>query len=63
MTNSLGQTTRCQYDPRDRLTPRIDPFGGMTSFQYDPNGNLLSMQDARNKVTPVFHCKENWPMW
>lgn len=29
----------------------VDPVGGPTAFAYDLNGNLLSLTDARGKVT------------
>ena len=28
-----------------------DPLGGETTLSYDPNGNLLSVTDARGSVT------------
>ena len=34
-----------------RLTQVLDPLNGTTGFGYDPNGNLLSVTDARSNAT------------
>ncbi len=35
----------------NRLTQVLDPLNGTTGFSYDPNGNLLSVTDARSNQT------------
>jgi len=35
----------------NRLTQVLDPLNGTTGFTYDPNGNLLSVTDARRNAT------------
>jgi RHS repeat-associated protein len=50
-TDPMGNTYQYQYDNLDQVTAVIDPAGGMTSFTYDPNGNALTMQDARQQST------------
>ena len=34
-----------------------DPLNGPTNFGYDPNGNLLSVTDAKNQ--PTFYTYDN----
>jgi RHS repeat-associated protein len=54
-TNPLGERTRYQYDALNRQTGSTDPLQGVTAFGHDPNGNLLSMTDARNSVTSYIY--------
>lgn len=49
--NPLGHTTRYEYDVLNQVRKITDPAQGATEFTYDPNGNLLSVKDARGKVT------------
>ncbi len=57
----LGHLTRYEYDRADRLAKTIDPRGEETMRRYDPNGNLLRLEDLgrahagedyRRQVTP-----------
>jgi RHS repeat-associated protein len=50
-TDSLGRTTHHEFDVLNQLTRIIDALGGETVFTYDPNGNLLTMMNARQKLT------------
>src|SRR5262249_27555004 len=34
-----------------RATSSLDALGGITSFSYDPNGNVLTVTDARGNMT------------
>jgi YD repeat-containing protein len=51
VTNPLGHRTQQEYDALNWLTKVVDPFGNLTTFGSDPNGNLLSVTDARNGLT------------
>src|SRR3989442_1145495 len=44
-------TTGLAYDMLNQLRVIGDPGGGTTRFNYDPNGNLLSVTDARGNST------------
>jgi len=46
LTNSIGLTARIEYDALNQPTRVTDPLQGVTSFGYDPNGNLFSVTDA-----------------
>ncbi len=50
-TDPLGNTYQYNYDNLDQVTSVVDPAGGITSFTYDRNGNVLTMQDARQHGT------------
>jgi RHS repeat-associated protein len=50
-TDPLGKTFRYQYNSLDQVTQITDPLQGITSFSYDPNGNLLTVQDAHQQGT------------
>ena len=49
-TDPLGHTVKYQYNPLDQITQIADPLQGVTSFTYDPNGNLLSVKDANQQT-------------
>jgi RHS repeat-associated protein len=49
--NPLGETVRYTYNNLNQPTQVTDSLGGVTSFTYDPNGNLLTVQDARQQGT------------
>jgi len=51
VTNPLGHTTRYEYDALNQVKKVTDALQGVTEFAYDPNGNLLSVKDARGNVT------------
>ena len=50
-TDSLGHTTKYQYNNLNQLTQVTDPLQGITTLSYDVNGNLLTVQDARQQGT------------
>jgi RHS repeat-associated protein len=50
-TDPLGHVVKYQYNPLDRLLQITNPLQGITTFTYDPNGNLHSVQDAREQNT------------
>jgi RHS repeat-associated protein len=50
-TDPLGHTTKYQYNNLDQFTQITDPLQGLTSFTYDGNGNLKTVQDARQQGT------------
>ncbi len=50
-TDPLGRLTWYTYDALNRLTTLADPLQGLTAFTYDPNGNLLTVSDARGSTT------------
>jgi len=49
--NALGHVVKYQYNNLDRVTQITDPLQGITSFTYDPNGNLQTVLDARQQGT------------
>jgi RHS repeat-associated protein len=50
-TDPLGHTTKYQFNNLNQVTQITDPLQGVTSFSYDPNGNLHTVQDARQQGT------------
>jgi RHS repeat-associated protein len=50
-TDPLGHTTKYQYNNYNQLTQITDPLQGITTLTYDPNGNLQTVQDARQQGT------------
>jgi YD repeat-containing protein len=50
-TDSLGNTTKYQYNNLNQLTQITDPLQGITTLSYDLNGNLKTVQDARQQGT------------
>ncbi len=48
-TDPLGHTTKYQYNNLNQVTQITDPLQGLTSFTYDGNGNLKTVQDARQQ--------------
>ena len=51
LTTPLSYRFLTQRDALNRVTRITDPLQGVTVFSYDPNGNLLSLTDARGNVT------------
>ena len=49
MSDALDQTSRTDYDALNQVTRVTDPLGNATAFSYDPNGNLLTVTDARTE--------------
>jgi len=50
-TDPLGHTTKYQYNNLNQLTQITDPLQGITTLTYDLNGNLYTVQDARQQGT------------
>jgi RHS repeat-associated protein len=50
-TDPLGHTIKYQYNNLNQLTQITDPLQGVTTLNYDGNGNLLTVQDARQQGT------------
>jgi RHS repeat-associated protein len=50
-TDPLGHTTKYQYNNLDQPTQITDPLQGITTLSYDLNGNLKTVQDARQQGT------------
>jgi RHS repeat-associated protein len=50
-TDPLGHTTKYQYNNLNQLTQITDPLQGITTLSYDLNGNLQTVQDARQQGT------------
>lgn len=48
ISNSLGQGTQYSYDALDRIVQITDAQGGITTLNYDQNGNLLTVQEPGN---------------
>jgi len=60
-TDALGQTTQTPRAPGSNLVQsRTDALGRVTSYQYDPQGNLTERRDAQGQpwtftYDPVFN--------
>jgi RHS repeat-associated protein len=50
-TDPLGHTVKYQYNNLDQPTQITDALQGITTLSYDPNGNPLTVQDARQQGT------------
>ena len=48
-TDARGKTTSFTFDARDRKISMTDRLSGVTSWSYDPNGNLLTLTDPDNQ--------------
>lgn len=48
-TDAKGQAATAQFDVRNRKVQAIDRLGGVTTWKYDPAGNLLELCDADNQ--------------
>ncbi len=55
------QTRTFAYDSLNRLTSATNPESGGTTYQYDPNGNLMSKTDARPVTTTITYDALNRP--
>ena len=58
-TDPSGQTTYYQYNALNQVTHVTDALGGLTSLQYDTNGNLLSVTDSRNAPHSTTYSYDN----
>ncbi len=50
-TDPLGHATKYQYNNLNQFTQITDPLQGITTLSYDLNGNLQTVQDARQQGT------------
>jgi RHS repeat-associated protein len=50
-TDPIGHTIKYQYNNLNQLTQLTDPLQGITTLSYDLNGNLKTVQDARQQGT------------
>jgi len=50
-TDPIGHTIKYQYNNLNQLTQITDPLQGITTLSYDLNGNLKTVQDARQQGT------------
>jgi RHS repeat-associated protein len=50
-TDPLGHATKYQYNNLNQPTQITDPLQGITTLSYDLNGNLKTVQDARQQGT------------
>jgi RHS repeat-associated protein len=50
-TNSLGHTSRIEYDPRLLITRETDPLGGVTTYAYDQVGRTTAVVDPMGHTT------------
>jgi RHS repeat-associated protein len=48
INDPAGGTTRFQYNALNLLLQKTDPLGGITQLQWDPDGRIQSVTDARN---------------
>jgi len=51
LNDSIGQKGQIEYNALNQPMRVTDSLQGVTSFGYDPNGNLLSVTHARNNTT------------
>ena len=47
------------YDQKNRLKTVTDPATGVTTYSYDGNGNLLTVEDAKNQTTTFAYDSRN----
>jgi RHS repeat-associated protein len=50
-TDTLGNTTTCDYDTKGNIIKITNALGGMTTNAYDSLGQLLNVTDAKNNIT------------
>jgi YD repeat-containing protein len=48
-TDPLGHSTKYQYNNLNQITQVTDSLQGITTLTYDSNGNLLTVQDAKQQ--------------
>ncbi len=57
--NPLSDTTTMSYDALGETTAITDPRGGVTTYQYDPNQNLVRSTDANHHTTAYGYDADN----
>ena len=58
-TDALGNTTRYQYDNRNRQLRTINALGGSSSVKYNANGNVTESVDPAGNATLYFYDQLN----
>jgi len=58
-TNRNGVVSWHWADGLDRMVKQVDGLGGATVRTYDPNGNLVSIEDANHHVTAYAYDAAN----
>jgi len=54
VSDAMGHNQRYEFDVLNRVVHETDAVGGVTSLTYDENGNVSSIQDARNTAPHTY---------
>lgn len=58
-TDRSGRKTLFAYDVLERLTDNINPVRGVTRYEYDANGNMISFIDSNGNQTSFEYNKDD----